>query len=114
MLYNLKNFQLYTPENPKFPDVPAVNYIRDSETLTDWYDACFLYRKDTLKVVYESDGFIRQADMDAVPMFPLNASVAEVELKDVPKGFDYLKDSWAYIDGKIVPFVASLEDRRST
>lgn len=108
-MLNLKNFKLYTPENPKFPDVKGAQYLRDEETGTDWYDACFLYRKDTMKVVYESDGFINLADMDAVPMFPINASVAEVEVKDLPKGFNYATKAWAYIDGKIVPFVASTE-----
>lgn len=105
----LRNFELYTPEKPKFPDVKGVQYIRDEETKTDWYESCFLFREDTMKVIFESDGFIRLAGMDAVPMWPLGASIAEVEMKDVPKDFDYFTAPWAYIDGKLVPFVPSQE-----
>jgi hypothetical protein len=65
-MINLKNFQPYTPENPPYS---GGMYLK-AETGEDWYECQPLFAKDTLKVVYRSDGVIVSASTDVSSFFP--------------------------------------------
>lgn len=103
-MLHLKNLKLYTPENPKFPELSQALYLKDEETQTDWYDSCLLFQKDTVKLQYTSTDLIVLATKDGVRMWPIDASVVEVREKDLPAGFNY-NDGWMYRDGKISKYV---------
>lgn len=103
-MLHLKNLRLYTPKNPKFPELTQALYLIDEETKTDWYDSCLLFREDTVKLQYTPTGLIVLATKDGVSMWPINASVIEVEEKDLPSGFNH-NDGWMYRDGMISRYV---------
>ncbi|MED8995993.1 tail assembly chaperone, partial [Escherichia coli] len=74
-MQELKNFTVYTPENP--PVLWAAYLI--SEDGQDWYDCQKQFAEDTCKIGYDNDGIVRTISTDVSTLFPLNLSVAEVE-----------------------------------
>lgn len=109
---NYKNFSTYKPENVPvdvlvLPDGrPALmTWLRDEEG-NDWYDVQQNFADDTLKVLYDSNSIICGCSMDVTELNPINMSVTEISVADVPpEATDTLTDgTWCYLDGKIQPY----------
>ncbi|HEL8021298.1 TPA: tail fiber assembly protein, partial [Escherichia coli] len=94
-MQELKNFTVYTPENP--PVAWATHLI--SEDGHDWYECQKLFSEETYKIAYDSDNIIRSISGDVSSLFPVNLSVAEVET--LPEGCD-ISGRWKYDNGGIV------------
>lgn len=90
---NIKNFTQYSPAEKKFGD--DAMYLQ-SEDGQDWYECQASFKPETLKIVYDNEGKVMSQSRDASALFPLNASVAEVdtELADVVGLY--------FLNGKIV------------
>ena len=106
---NYKNFSTYQPaevpvEVLVLPDGrPALmTWLRDEEG-NDWYDVQQNFADDTLKVLYDGNSFICGCSMDVTELNPINMSVAEVAVADVPpEATNTLSDgTWCYLDGQI-------------
>lgn len=81
------NFALYIPEvsdDNKKPE--GVLFLR-SKSGVDWYEAQSGFQPDTMKVMYDSAGIICCAETDVSGLWPVNCSVAEISLKNVPEDF---------------------------
>ena len=90
-----KNFSAYSPETRTLPD--NVIYLHSAEG-EDWYALQSQFADNTLKVAYNADGVICSAHQDGSMLWPVGLSVAEVNLPDVPAGFD-IYGGWVY-DGE--------------
>ncbi|YAP79409.1 tail fiber assembly protein [Xenorhabdus stockiae] len=94
---NLKNFQSYQPDNPKFGDC---SYIQSADGV-DWYEAQKLFAPETLKVVYDANGVVINYSTDASMLFPNGFSVVELDKGHAPDGLNVHGD-WQYDGEKIV------------
>ncbi|CDG88165.1 tail fiber assembly protein [Xenorhabdus bovienii] len=94
---NLKNFQSYQPDNPKFGDCA---YLQSDEGI-DWYNAQSLFAPETLKVVYDINGVIINYSTDISALYPSRSSVVEVDKNHVPAGLNVQGD-WQYDGEKII------------
>ncbi|EPE8323943.1 DUF4376 domain-containing protein [Escherichia albertii] len=77
-----KNFTLYKPVE----NIDGVFYLK-SESNTDWYEAQKYFSAETLKIAYDGTGRICIADTDASAIWPINLSISEVSLEDIPDNF---------------------------
>lgn len=96
-MQNIKNFTPYTPENMT---VNAL-YLK-SEDGQDWYECQKLFSPDTIKIVYDSNDVVISFSKDVSALCPVNASVAEVPVDEVPEGMS-LGGGWLYREGKVIP-----------
>lgn len=107
-MINFKNFRLYEPDEK----LPNALYLRDENGL-DWYECQGEFSDNTVKIVYDDKGLICSTSKTVSSLWPVNASIVEVEV--VPVGFD-ANGKWKYIDGEIteIPpdFIASAESTR--
>ncbi|HID2484337.1 TPA: hypothetical protein ACXF9K_001459 [Enterobacter cloacae] len=94
---NLKNFTLYTPLNARL----GVMYLKSADGV-DWYACQSEFSADTTKIVYTDDGKIISIARDISLLFPIDASVAEVD--DVPAGMD-ISGEWIF-DGNAISKVS--------
>lgn len=78
----------------------GVSFICDKQG-NDWYDLQKDFKSNTLKVVFELDGIITTASYDVSALWPMSASVAEVDA--VPDTFDVssLAGRWVFENGQI-------------
>lgn len=102
---NFLNFTLSTALTPVQEDLKAsfnIEFCEDEEGI-DWYHRRAQFAPDTLKVTYDTNGRIIAASTDATMLRPVNLSVAEVSLSDVPPGFDVVPGEWLFSQGKVIP-----------
>lgn len=105
---NFKNFRLsteLTPVQQEMKDTYNIQFCEDDEGV-DWYHRRGMFSPDTLKVVYDSQGYICMADVDASSLQnPIGLSVAEVDVQEVPADFsERFRDGiWQYENGEIIP-----------
>ncbi|AMQ58843.1 tail fiber assembly protein [Klebsiella aerogenes] len=93
----LKELTLYTPEKK---EAANVLYLKDVNG-NDWYESQEKFNPACLKIAYTDDGVIRSADYDVSALWPVNMSVAEVDTKSVPDGFN-INGGWRYNGNSIV------------
>ncbi|HBL8879648.1 TPA: tail fiber assembly protein [Enterobacter cloacae] len=101
---NFKNFSKYTPElDGKNSDLLAlgISFLKD-ENGRDWYELQESFEQNTLKIIYDHDGVVRSINNDVSALWPVDMSVAEVELNDLPEGFD-INGLWMFFGGNIIP-----------
>ncbi|WP_049857464.1 tail fiber assembly protein [Trabulsiella odontotermitis] len=108
-MQNYQGFTMYEPENIPVEALNLENgmavkitWLRD-ENGNDWYDVQQNFADDTLKVLYDGNSIICGCSMDVTELNPVNMSVAEVDIVDIPaEAIDNLADgSWCYLDGNI-------------
>lgn len=109
----IKNLMPYTPENTDFAPEGAL-FLRSDEN-ADWYQAIIHFSPDTLKVMYDRNNIIVDANTDAARLWPYGLSVSEVAIDSVPKDFkrpdQYSMGLWVYEDGAIAPRAISHEEQ---
>ncbi|MCT4716761.1 tail fiber assembly protein [Enterobacteriaceae bacterium H18W14] len=66
-----------------------------SEDGQDWYESQILFDENKLKIEFESNGLITRLSMDVSELWPLGKSVADIELKNIPKGVNE-KGMWIF------------------
>lgn len=110
MMQNIKNFQRYTPENTEEQAISeAINAIfLRSEDGQDWYQCQKDFSKDTVKILYSSDGVLRSMTTDVSGFFPEGCSVAEVDA--VPE-LANIDGGWQFTGEAVVPRVYREEER---
>lgn len=92
----LINLTLYTP---KEPDVPGALYLQDEDG-QDWYEAQKDFQEDTLKIQFNAQGIITSMSQDVSALWPVEQSVTEVVIADIPKGLD-IHGGWVFDGNKI-------------
>ncbi len=91
-----------TPVQQEMKDTHNIQFCEDDEGV-DWYIRRGMFALDTLKVLYDSQGYICMADVDANTLQnPVGLSVAEIAHADVPAEFSVLDGNWFYRDGKLL------------
>jgi hypothetical protein len=109
---NFKNFQLYEPEQKL---APGVLYLKD-EKGSDWYEIQKKFAAETLKVAYDSEGYILSSSYDVSMLWPVGLSVAEIPVEEIPSDFK-TSGKWCFQNGKIFPVaedpVATAEAEKS-
>ena len=112
-LITLKNLMPYTPENTD--NVPDDALFLKSDENADWYQAIIHFSPDTLKVMYDRNNVIVDANMDASRLWPYGLSVSEVAIDAVPQNFrrpeQHSMGLWVYQDGVIIPRVITREEQ---
>ncbi|AWC84848.1 MULTISPECIES: tail fiber assembly protein [Enterobacter cloacae complex] len=95
----MKIFKNFTSYLPKADDLPEnVLFLLSAEGM-DWYEAQKEFSENSLKIMFDSDGVICCAEMDASRLWPINCSVAEIESKNLPDSFEVGAGKWIF-DGK--------------
>lgn len=108
---NFKNFTPYTPGEDKADLLAAgVGFLQD-ENGNDWYECQKLFADNTYKISYDSDNIIRSITTDVSALYPVNASVAELET--LPDGVD-INGGWYYRDGEVLPVPVDYQQRAET
>ncbi|ATG16354.1 hypothetical protein NVI2019_PEGOAJLN_02930 [Providencia alcalifaciens] len=106
MIY--QNFQ--RSHNPKLlAKYPESTLVLEDIEGNDWYEVQANFNGDTLKIVFNPDGLIISYSHDASALFPLGGSVAEMSPHELPKNFFDEKQSFVFIDGKVLPYEMSKE-----
>ncbi|MGB3253698.1 tail fiber assembly protein [Buttiauxella gaviniae] len=102
---NFKNFKTSTDLTPVQQDLKESFNIEfcEDENGIDWYHCRAFFSPDTLKVTYDTNGRIIAASTDVTMLRPVNLSVAEISLSDVPPGFDAVQGEWLFSQGEIIP-----------
>ncbi|WP_454719328.1 tail fiber assembly protein [Citrobacter freundii] len=68
----------------------------------DWYEKQKELSQDTLKIMFDSSGYIVAASFDASMLSPDGLSVAEISQANIPAEFFMPGSVWSYVDGNIV------------
>ncbi|WP_320712080.1 tail fiber assembly protein [Enterobacter asburiae] len=105
----LGEFSNYIPsEESKLSDLEMMEKLTGSSIIflkdendVDWYDAQKLFAKDTLKVVFDGANVIRSFSTDASMLNPVDMSVGECDISDVPAGLNIFGE-WIFDGGKII------------
>ena len=105
----LGRFSKYIPsEERKLSDLKVIEKLTGSSIIflkdendMDWYDAQKLFAKDTLKVVFDEANIIRSFSTDASMLNPVDMSVGECDVSDVPVGLNIFGE-WIFDAGKII------------
>lgn len=112
-------FRLYEPvEENLINDAKTIKentgmdviFLRDSEGEL-WHEAQYQFNSETMKVVFDERGVIIMYSKDATLLNPVDCSVAEVSVKNVPAELDESQE-WVFIDGEIKKRVSSDEECR--
>ncbi len=99
----MKIFKNFTPYLPESDDIPGnVLFLLSADGL-DWYEAQKEFSENSLKIMFDSCGVICCAETDASRLWPVDCSVAEIENKKVPDGFDVGAGEWMFDGKKITP-----------
>lgn len=102
---NFLNFRLSTELTPVQEDLKSsfnIEFCEDEQGI-DWYHLRSQFAADTLKLTYDATGRIIASSTDATMLRPVNLSVAEVNLSDVPANFEGTSGEWLFSQGKIIP-----------
>ncbi|EPA0114777.1 tail fiber assembly protein [Enterobacter ludwigii] len=68
----------------------------------DWYESQSAFKAETLKIEFDERGIITRYSTDVSMLWPVNRSVAEVRLNQVPDGLNE-KGEWMFDGKKIIP-----------
>ena len=81
------NFTFYTPDVlDEDVSTDGALFLR-SKSGIDWYKAQLEFKPDTMKVMYDASGVICCAETDVSGLWPVNCSVAEISLNNIPDDF---------------------------
>lgn len=100
-MMNLKNFKLYTPDDPErayLVEMGMAFYIDDAGN--DWHNIQSKYQPDTLKIAYYPDGRVDSFSYDVTAITPRDLSVGEIASDKIPAGF-FEGGKWVF-DGKVI------------
>lgn len=81
------HFSLYTPDDSGADELPGGVLFLRSDSGVDWYAAQREFKRDTLKVMYDDSGVVCCAETDAAGLWPVDCSVSEIAMKNVPDDF---------------------------
>lgn len=73
-----------------------------SEDGQDWYESQEQFDPGKLKFEFDSEGVITRLSMDISELWPVDRSVAEIALDEVPEGINE-KGEWRFDGNNIVP-----------
>ncbi|HAG2519961.1 TPA: hypothetical protein G8V61_002653 [Salmonella enterica] len=93
-MITLNNLTRYTPD----VSISGVIYLRDDKG-NDWYESQSLFKEDTWKIVYDTDGVICSCSQDVSMLYPINMSVTEVE--KLPAKFE-VDLTWRFDGARVV------------
>lgn len=100
----INNLMPYTPEDTG--DAPDGAFFLKSDEGADWYQAIIHFSPDTMKIMFDRNNVIVDANMDVELLWPYGLSVAEIAPDAVPEGFTRPDQAsmgkWLYQDGIIV------------
>ena len=103
-MINFKKFTSYTPDEDKSELVEAgVVFLRD-ENGNDWYECQKFFHENTIKIVYDSDNIVVSISNDVSTLWPVGASVAEVD--SLPEDVD-INGGWVFRDNSVVKRIYS-------
>lgn len=87
----------------------GISFICDEQG-NDWYALQKNFKSNTLKIIFDVNGVITAASHEASALWPMSASVAEVDV--VPDTFDAdsIAGRWVFNDGKITERVYTLSE----
>ena len=108
-MMKLKNLVIYIPkEDTEAHELSKMGaaFLKDENDL-DWYESQSLFKTDTLKIAYSSDGAIRAASEDVSTLWPIDMSVVEIDKDNVPDGF-IADGNWLFDGKKIVAIPVDL------
>lgn len=94
-MIELKNLQSYDPKD--HPLSGGIAFLISDDGL-DWYESQSLFKNDTWKLEYRSDGTVVAATQDVSALFPAGNSV--VEMEELPEGFSVNED-WKVSSGAL-------------
>ncbi|EFT2878289.1 tail fiber assembly protein [Salmonella enterica subsp. enterica serovar Apapa] len=98
-MMDMRNFVISEPvsdEEKLLAELGAI-ILRDEEG-REWYTSQQLFKDDTFKIMYDSEGIVKSITRDVSTLFPVSCSVAEVA--SIPEGID-IYGGWVYSDGKV-------------
>ena len=102
-LITINNLTRYIPDDTG--SAPAEAFFLKSDEGADWYQAIIHFSQDTLKIMFDRNNVIVDANTDATKLWPYGLSVAEIAPDSVPEGFTRPDRStmgkWLYKDGTI-------------
>ena len=101
---NFKNFSSYTPGEDKRELIDAGVLFLQDENGNDWYECQKFFHENTIKIVYDSDNIVVSISNDVSTLWPVGASVAEIET--LPDGVD-INGSWVFRDNSVVKRIYS-------
>ncbi|MCM7514598.1 tail fiber assembly protein [Enterobacter hormaechei] len=105
----MKIFNNFTPYESEGSDLPSNVLFLQSDTGVDWYIAQKEFKKDTLKVMFNSAGIICCAETDVSSLWPINCSVAEIKPEDIPSDF-FISGRWVFNGKTIEQYQYTKED----
>ncbi|EEQ0796762.1 tail fiber assembly protein [Escherichia coli] len=98
-MMDMKNFVVSeaATDEEKFLAEHGAIILRDEEG-REWYTSQQLFKDDTFKIMYDSEGVVKSITTDVSTLFPVSCSVAEVN--NIPEGID-IYGGWIYSNGRI-------------
>ncbi|WP_438408501.1 hypothetical protein [Escherichia coli] len=109
-MINFKNFTSYTPDEDKSELIEAgVVFLRD-ENGNDWYECQSFFHENTIKIVYDSDNIVVSISNDVSTLWPVGASVAEIET--LPDGVD-IDGNWIFDGENVVERVRTADELKT-
>lgn len=88
---HLKKLKQYIPDNPALG--VTVSYLCDEDG-NDWYENQKEFSPDTVKISYDENGVVVAISKDISMLWPINLSVVELSLNEVPSN---LSDSGEWV-----------------
>lgn len=83
--------------------------VATDETGADWYESQKNFQDDTLKIVFDTSGVIISMSYDVSALNVDRASVAEIEVADIPEKVD-INGGWIFDGKKIIQRVYTSEE----
>ncbi|EAP9189580.1 tail fiber assembly protein [Escherichia coli] len=109
-MINFRKFTSYTPDEDKSELVEAgVVFLRD-ENGNDWYECQKFFHENTIKIVYDSDNIVVSISNDVSTLWPVGASVAEIET--LPDGAD-IDGNWIFDGENVVERVRTADELKT-
>ena len=107
---NFKNFTPYTPSEDKIELVDAGVLFLLDENGNDWYECQKFFHENTIKIVYDSDNIVVSISNDVSTLWPVGASVAEIET--LPDGVD-IDGNWIFDGENVVERVRTADELKT-
>ncbi|HAX5210427.1 TPA: tail fiber assembly protein [Escherichia coli] len=105
-----KNFTSYTPGEDKAELIEAGVVFLQDENGNDWYECQKQFSENTVKVVYDSNNIIVSISNDVSTLWPVGASVAEIET--LPDGVD-IDGNWIFDGENVVERVRTADELKT-
>ncbi|HFS3837246.1 TPA: tail fiber assembly protein, partial [Escherichia coli] len=107
---NFKNFTSYTPGEDKRELIDAGVLFLLDENSNDWYECQKFFHENTIKIVYDSDNIVVSISNDVSTLWPVGASVAEIET--LPDGVD-IDGNWIFDGENVVERVRTADELKT-